>query len=127
MKRYGITILSRGREHIEGTIRRLLHRLDWFLFDMEPRKVCYIGGSEVLPPPLSAEEERELIQQMRIDPESVRTILIERNLRLVVYIAKKFEHTMTNVEDLISIGTIGLIKAVNTVAPQPETICNKVT
>jgi len=92
--------------------------LEWFLFDLEPRRVFYIGGSEVLPPPLSAQEERELMQQMAVDPESARSILIERNLRLVVYIAKKFENTMTNVEDLISIGTIGLIKAVNTFDPE---------
>lgn len=67
-----------------------------------------------MPPPLSAEEEVELMEQMETNTEAVRTILIERNLRLVVYIAKKFENAGVNIEDLISIGTIGLIKAVNT-------------
>ncbi len=111
-------MISRVKQKIIRAINYILNKLDWILFDLEPRKVFYIGGSEVLPPPLSPEEERELMQQMSVDPESARTILIERNLRLVVYIAKKFENTMTNVEDLISIGTIGLIKAVNTFDPQ---------
>lgn len=76
-------------------------------------EVHYIGGTEILPPPLSPEEEAELIN--RIDYEdSVRQTLIEHNLRLVVYIAKKFDNTGIGVEDLISIGTIGLIKAINT-------------
>ena len=74
----------------------------------------YIGGSDVLPPPLSAEEEKDLLIQFDNGSEEARAILIERNLRLVVYIAKKFESAGVNVEDLISIGTIGLIKAVNT-------------
>ena len=73
--------------------------------------VLYIGGSDTLPPPLTREEEAELLT--RIHEESVRKILIERNLRLVVYIARRFENTGINIEDLISIGTIGLIKAVN--------------
>ena len=73
--------------------------------------VLYIGGSDTLPPPLSREEEAELLT--RLHEESVRKILIERNLRLVVYIARRFENTGINIEDLISIGTIGLIKAVN--------------
>ncbi len=74
----------------------------------------YIGGSDVLPPPLSPEEEKELLAQFDEGSKEARAILIERNLRLVVYIAKKFENAGVNVEDLISIGTIGLIKAVNT-------------
>ena len=73
--------------------------------------VLYIGGSDTLPPPLSREEEAELLKKLH--EESVRKILIERNLRLVVYIARRFENTGINIEDLISIGTIGLIKAVN--------------
>ncbi len=87
-------------------------------------KVCtygnlyYIGGAEHLPPPLSAEEESSLIAVMDKNPAGVRAVLIERNLRLVVYIAKKFENTSVNVEDLISIGTIGLIKAINTFVPE---------
>ena len=77
--------------------------------------VYYIGGSETLPPPLSHEEELELIS--RIEEEGVRRTLIEHNLRLVVYIARKFENTGIGIEDLISIGTIGLIKAINTFKP----------
>ncbi|SCH15288.1 MULTISPECIES: RNA polymerase sporulation sigma factor SigE [unclassified Romboutsia] len=75
--------------------------------------VYYMGGVNVLPPPLKPEEENELLQKLEKD-ESVKTTLIERNLRLVVYISRKFENTGIDVEDLISIGTIGLIKAVNT-------------
>ncbi len=75
----------------------------------------YIGGSEILPPPLSAEEETCLIQRMdEGDRVSARNQLVEHNLRLVVYIAKKFDNTGVGVEDLISIGTIGLMKAINT-------------
>ena len=78
------------------------------------KEVFYIGGSDVLPPPLNSDEEAELIKRlMDQDPEAKAT-LIERNLRLVVYIARKFENTGICVEDLISIGTSGLIKAVNT-------------
>ncbi|MCC5911874.1 MAG: RNA polymerase sporulation sigma factor SigE [Clostridiaceae bacterium] len=80
--------------------------------------VYYIGGSETLPPPLSNDEENVLIEKLKDDQSTVRTILIERNLRLVVYIARKFENTGIGVEDLISIGTIGLIKAVNTFNPE---------
>ncbi|MDR0405598.1 MAG: RNA polymerase sporulation sigma factor SigE [Clostridiales bacterium] len=78
----------------------------------------YIGGSASLPPPLSAEEERDLLTRLDGDGGGVRKILIERNLRLVVYIARKFENTCIGIEDLISIGTIGLIKAVNTFNPE---------
>lgn len=78
----------------------------------------YIGGSEALPPPLSNDEEVFLIAKLKDDESTVRTILIERNLRLVVYIARKFENTGIGIEDLISIGTIGLIKAVNTFNPE---------
>ncbi|MBQ8404382.1 MAG: RNA polymerase sporulation sigma factor SigE [Clostridia bacterium] len=73
----------------------------------------YISSTETLPPPMSAEEENEVIMRLEDEPELRRT-LVERNLRLVVYIAKKFENTGVNIEDLISIGTIGLIKAANT-------------
>lgn len=79
--------------------------------------IFYIGGSEALPPPLSVEEENNLISRLNIDNEAVKNVLIERNLRLVVYIARKFENTGIGVEDLISIGTIGLIKAINTFDP----------
>lgn len=80
--------------------------------------VHYIGGSEALPPPLTAEEEKALFSKIDCDKTGVRKVLIERNLRLVVYIARKFENTGIGIEDLISIGTIGLIKAVNTFNPQ---------
>ena len=76
------------------------------------RGMFYINGPDVLPAPLSQESEAEYIA--RIDDEESRTVLIEHNLRLVVYIAKRFENTGTGIEDLISIGTVGLIKAINT-------------
>ena len=76
--------------------------------------IYYINSGEALPPPLSREEEAKIMEQLRAGDEDVKQTLIERNLRLVVYIARKFENTGVCVEDLISIGTIGLIKAVNT-------------
>ena len=76
-------------------------------------EVFYINGPDVLPPPLSQEEEAEVIQRLPFDA-GARNLLIEHNLRLVVYIAKRFENLSTDIEDLISIGTIGLIKAINT-------------
>ena len=76
--------------------------------------IYYINSGEALPPPLSREEEAKIMEQLRAGDEEVKQTLIERNLRLVVYIARKFENTGVCVEDLISIGTIGLIKAVNT-------------
>ena len=76
--------------------------------------IYYINSGEALPPPLSREEEAKIMEQLRAGDENVKQTLIERNLRLVVYIARKFENTGVCVEDLISIGTIGLIKAVNT-------------
>ena len=74
----------------------------------------YIGGSDTLPPPLPREEETEVIARLEQGDPQARQTLIERNLRLVVYIARRFENTGINIEDLISIGTIGLIKAINT-------------
>lgn len=79
--------------------------------------IHYIGGSEALPPPLSLDEETYLLAKLEAQDYGVKSILIERNLRLVVYIARKFENTGVGVEDLISIGTIGLIKAINTFNP----------
>ena len=78
--------------------------------------IYYIGGSQTLPPPLTPEEEAEMLEQLSLESEAekIRQILVERNLRLVVYIAKKFENTGVGLEDLISIGTIGLMKAINT-------------
>jgi RNA polymerase sporulation-specific sigma factor len=81
----------------------------------EKNEVYYIGGSDVFPPPLEPDEETSVLNMLKTDQENnAKSILIERNLRLVVYIARKFENTGINVEDLISIGTIGLIKAINT-------------
>ncbi|WP_434309319.1 RNA polymerase sporulation sigma factor SigE [Hominifimenecus sp. rT4P-3] len=80
-------------------------------------EIHYIGGSDILPPPLSAEKEAEAIDGLTAGDEAAKSLLIEHNLRLVVYIAKKFDNTGVGVEDLISIGTIGLIKAVNTYNP----------
>ncbi len=83
-----------------------------------PGKVMYIGGSDTLPAPLTREEESALIARLAQGDMSVKNQLIERNLRLVVYIARRFENTGINIEDLISIGTIGLIKAVDTYNPE---------
>ena len=83
----------------------------------QPGKVMYIGGSDTLPTPLTREEEAQLIDRLKQGDRSVKNQLIERNLRLVVYIARRFENTGINIEDLISIGTIGLIKAVDTYDP----------
>ena len=77
------------------------------------KSIFYMGGVNILPPPLDAEEEMELLKKLETD-DTIKQILIERNLRLVVYISRKFENTGIDIEDLISIGTIGLIKAVNT-------------
>ena len=97
------------RNWIEA-LRRLLVRLGL----LRPGKIFYIGGSDTLPPPLSREEEADLLHRLDAGEEAVRQTLIERNLRLVAYIARRFENTGINIEDLISIGTIGLIKAINT-------------
>ena len=91
-------------------IQQVLARLGLKL----PGKIMYIGGSDTLPPPLARDEEAELIARMDGGDESVKSQLIERNLRLLVCIARRLENTGINIEDLISIGTIGLIKAVNT-------------
>lgn len=96
------------------SVLRVRERLVLILRGNKPEEIFYIGGSDVLPPPLTPEEEKLLLEQLALNNEDAKTILIERNLRLVVYIAKKFENAGVNVEDLISIGAIGLIKAVNT-------------
>ena len=82
--------------------------------EIETMPIYYIGGSQSLPPPLNKEEEENVLKKLASGDESVKKILVERNLRLVVYIAKKFENTGIGIEDLISIGTIGLMKAINT-------------
>lgn len=85
------------------------------LFMTPAGDIHYIGGSEILPPPLSSVEEAKILNKLGTEEDgSAKAVLIEHNLRLVVYIAKKFENTGVGVEDLISIGTIGLIKAINT-------------
>lgn len=76
--------------------------------------VFYIGGTDVLPPPLKGQEEQDALEQLELGSEDAKQLLIERNLRLVVFIARRFENTGVNLEDLISIGTIGLIKAIGT-------------
>lgn len=92
-------------------LSKLLERLDF------SGEIFYIGSAEALPPPLSNEEEVALMLRLVNGDQQVRAELIERNLRLVVYIARKFENTGIGIEDLVSIGTIGLIKAVNTFDP----------
>lgn len=94
-------------------LRALIMRLRMIL-SAEKNGVFYIGGNDTLPPPLTAEEEHRAIMGFMSGNKKDRDLLIEHNLRLVVYIARKFENAGVNVEDLISIGTIGLIKAVNT-------------
>ncbi|MDN4594978.1 RNA polymerase sporulation sigma factor SigE [Polycladomyces subterraneus] len=100
---------------------KLVLQLFWYRLLMQiglkGEEVYYIGGSEALPPPLTREEEEHLLERLPGGDAAVRAMLIERNLRLVVYIARKFENTGIHIEDLVSIGTIGLIKAVNTFDP----------
>jgi RNA polymerase sporulation-specific sigma factor len=96
-------------------LNRILAKFKFFT-----KNVYYIGGNDVLPPPLSKKEEEDLVARLVTGDEGVRATLIERNLRLVVYIARKFENTGVNVEDLVSVGTIGLIKAVNTFDPEKK-------
>ncbi len=100
-----------------------LNNLKRFLLKLRKKlgfkdEVHYINGSETLPPPLSKEEETEIMKRISKGEDNLREKLIVHNLRLVVYIAKKFETSNINVEDLISIGSIGLIKAVNTFSPE---------
>ncbi len=90
------------------------------LLGYKSEEVYYIGGSEALPPPLTREEEEYLLEKLPTGDAAIRAVLIERNLRLVVYIARKFENTGINIEDLVSIGAIGLIKAVNTFDPEKK-------
>ncbi len=93
--------------------KQLWNRLSrWLIQKRKKNGIFYINGPDVLPAPLDAEEEAEWIE--RIDEEQARNVLVEHNLRLVVYIAKRFESTGVGIEDLISIGTLGLIKAINT-------------
>ncbi len=115
--------MTRYIESILEKVKRRWREL-WYSFLLKKRKaIHYIGGSEVLPPPLSRDEEEILMQKLiefaeqEEEIKAIKTTLIERNLRLVVYIARKFENTGIYMEDLISIGTIGLIKSINTFKP----------
>lgn len=87
---------------------------------LHPSLIGYVGSTEALPPPLSNDEEIYLLDKLSTGDRAVKAVLIERNLRLVVYIARKFENTGVGIEDLVSIGTIGLIKAVNTFDPNKK-------
>ena len=100
---------------IRAKLQSLLQKIKGFLFR---RRIHYINGSQALPEPLSKEKEEALLARLQSGESAVREELIVHNLRLVVYIAKKFETSGVFVEDLISIGTIGLIKAVNTFRPE---------
>ena len=82
--------------------------------EIEEFPIYYVGGSQTLPPPLEQKEEEELLNKLANNDVDAKKILVERNLRLVVYIAKKFENTGVGIEDTVSIGTIGLMKAINT-------------
>ena len=96
-------------------LKRLLNKVKKFLnlFSLNENILRYIGGGEVLPQPYSSQEEAELVCRLTDGEKEVRDNLIEHNLRLVVYIARRFENTGVDLDDLISVGTIGLIKAVN--------------
>ena len=98
-------------------IRKLWNRLRQWWQRLSADSVHYINGTDVLPAPLTAQEEQQALQRLESGEEGVRDLLITRNLRLVVYIARKFESSGVGIEDLISIGTIGLIKAVRTFCP----------
>ncbi len=102
-------LISLAREQLTAMLSRLT-----------PSELYYIGGPDPLPAPLTHEEELALVSRLPEDDGAIRRTLIERNLRLVVFIARKFENTGVMLEDLISIGTIGLIKAVNTFDPQKK-------
>ncbi len=104
---------------IPGKFQFKLYRKEPGFFLTRQGDVHYIGGAEVLPPPLEVERENAVISDLGTEYEDeAKSILIEHNLRLVVYIAKKFDNTGVGVEDLISIGTIGLIKSINTFNPE---------
>jgi RNA polymerase sporulation-specific sigma factor len=127
--REGKLILLYSEIHnLEGgqSMKNLRLRISYYWYKLlmklglKTDEIYYIGGSEALPPPLTKEEEEVLLNKLPNGDKAARSILIERNLRLVVYIARKFENTGINIEDLISIGTIGLIKAVNTFNPEKK-------
>ncbi len=100
-----------------GLINRMIIRIFKIFSKSRGRRIFYINGPDNLPPPLTKEEEEKAFESLEHGDIEAKNLLIEHNLRLVVYIARKFESTGIGIEDLISIGTIGLIKAVNTFAP----------
>lgn len=100
-------------ELIKSKIKKIFGKY-FYKENIEKFPVFYIKGSQTLPPPLDGIEEEKLLQKLMLEDKNAKQILVERNLRLVVYIAKKFENTGIDFEDLISIGTIGLMKAINT-------------
>ncbi len=102
------------QQKINKLLLKFLRQIDY------SNEIFYVGSAEALPPPLSSQEEAELLLKLEQGEQKVRSELIERNLRLVVYIARKFENTGINIEDLVSIGAIGLIKAVNTFDPHKK-------
>lgn len=107
-----VGFLVKAVKSVIGAINRLVFKV-LYRRGKNWGQIYYINGAEVLPAPLTSDEELEIISALEFDP-TLRSVLIEHNLRLVVYIAKKFENTGIGIEDLISIGTIGLIKAINT-------------
>ncbi|HHV79824.1 MAG TPA: RNA polymerase sporulation sigma factor SigE [Firmicutes bacterium] len=109
-----------NRARIELLIRLTYIKVCRYLGISHGWPVLYVGSAEALPPPLSVDEEVFLLSRLQRGDRDVKTVLIERNLRLVVYIARKFENTGINIEDLVSIGTIGLIKAVSTFDPSKK-------
>lgn len=94
-----------------------MEKLFYRICKLAAPKIMYIGGADVLPPPLKGAQEQQALRQMAAGDEDAKKLLIEHNLRLVVYIARRFESTGVNLEDLISIGTIGLMKAISTFQP----------
>lgn len=104
-------------QQIVRRIKKILTHILIRLRNQQEESIYYVGNNEGLPTPLNREEEEALLARLEAGDESVRAVFIERNLRLVVYIARKFENTGIGIEDLVSIGTIGLIKAVNTFDP----------
>ncbi len=109
-----VTLLMQILMNLPNSFKKLIYSI------LAGRDIHYIGGPSSLPAPLSKEEEEKYLTLLETEPKNAKSTLIERNLRLVVYIAKKFENTGINIEDLISIGTIGLIKAINTFNPQKK-------
>ncbi|MBQ7338864.1 MAG: RNA polymerase sporulation sigma factor SigK [Clostridia bacterium] len=99
--------------HFKARLRALYLSVCRLLYGRRKQEIFYINGPDTLPSPLSAEEEKEAIDRLPDDP-CAHDLLVEHNLRLVVFIAKRFENTGVGIEDLISIGTVGLIKAINT-------------